>query len=219
MAAVYELENERASAFQEQVKRVIESADKKLVSYAGDRVYFRPVEQADAPLLQRWINDPRNWHTLGGRVPPTNAGQEHEWIQSQDRDRSQCVFGIVLKDGDQLIGDVVLRGIDPIARKAELGIMIGDAEYKDRGLGTEAVRLMARFAFKELNLRRISLKVLSNNPRAIRTYQKAGFVQEGCDREAAYSDGEFHHVYSFGLLRREWIDDDVLAEFDPTLEL
>jgi RimJ/RimL family protein N-acetyltransferase len=221
MAAVFDLENEASTTDRANFIASAPSVEegRKVASYVGERIYFRPLEQADALLLQRWINDPENWHTLGGRVPPLDLRQEQEWIQSVGHDRSHCVFGIVLKDNDQLIGNVHLRNIEPIGRQAELGIMVGDYDYKDRGLGTEAVRLMVRFAFKELNLRRVSLFVLSNNPRAIRTYQKAGFVQEGCAREAAYSDGAFHHVYSFGLLRWEWTDDDTLAEYDPTLEL
>ena len=74
-----------------------------IVCYAGERIYFRPLELEDEPLLRRWINDPRNWRGLMFR-PPMNACREREWIESLGKTNTDYVFGVVVRDTDQLIG-------------------------------------------------------------------------------------------------------------------
>ena len=54
----------------------------------------------------------------------------------------------------------------------------------------------------------LALSVFANNPRAIRCYQKAGFVHEGCLRQALYRNGQFHDEYRFSILRDEWSGTD-----------
>jgi RimJ/RimL family protein N-acetyltransferase len=178
----------------------------RIVFYEGERIYFRPIEPEDEPRLRRWVNDPRNWRFLTHR-PPMNEPRELEWIQSLGQGTAQYVFGTVVREGDRLIGVTGFHEVNPIARRATVGIHIGDPAFQNKGYGTEAVRLLLRYGFEELNLNRISLVVISNNPRAIRCYQKAGFVQEGCLRQAAYRNGQFHDVYQFAVLRDEWAPD------------
>jgi len=73
-----------------------------VVYYAGARIYFRPLELQDEPLLRRWINDPRNWRTTSLR-PPLNAFREREWIESQGKSSTDYVFGIVVRAGNRLL--------------------------------------------------------------------------------------------------------------------
>ncbi len=178
-------------------------ADAPVVYYEGDRLYFRPLELDDEPLLRRWINDPANWRGLCHRTP-VNAVSERAWIESMGKDASQVVFGVVVREGDRLIGTTGLHRINPIARKAEFGICVGDRAVQGRGYGTEATRLTVRYGFEILNLNRIALSVYANNPRAIFAYQRAGFVHEGCHREALYRGGEYIDEYRFAILREEW---------------
>jgi RimJ/RimL family protein N-acetyltransferase len=175
----------------------------RVVCYEGDRIYFSTIEPEDEPNLRRWINDPANWIFLGRR-PPLNGVREREWIESQGKNDTEVGFGIVIREGHRLIGGTGLHRINRIARKAELGISIGDRAFQSQGYGSEAVRLMVRYGFEELNLNRISLWVFAHNLRAIRCYQKAGFVHESCLREAGYQGGQYHDIYGFAILRSEW---------------
>jgi RimJ/RimL family protein N-acetyltransferase len=175
----------------------------RVVFYEGQRIYFSPVELEDEPLLRRWINDPANWRGLMHRGP-VNSGREREWIESIGRDGKDYVFGVVVREGDRLIGVTGLHNVQSAARKAIFGINIGDRAFQNKGYGTEATLLCLRYGFEELNLHRIALSVFSNNPRAIRTYQKAGFVQEGCLRQAVFRNGRYEDEYQFAILREEW---------------
>jgi RimJ/RimL family protein N-acetyltransferase len=167
------------------------------------RIFFRPIEPEDEPVLRRWINDPRIWSTLGQRTP-ANSVREMEWINNYGKSTTDYVFGVALKDGNRLVGSIGLHDINPINHKAILGIMIGEVECQNQGYGTEAVRLALRYAFEELNLNRVALHVFDHNPRAIHVYEKAGFVFEGRQRQAFFRHGKFRDVLCYAVLREEW---------------
>lgn len=175
----------------------------RVVFYEGQRIYFSPIEPEDEPLVRRFINDPGNWQGLMHRGP-VNSCREREWVESLGRDEKDCVFGIVIREGDRLIGVTGLHNIHAVNRSASFGINIGDRTFQNKGYGTEATLLCLRYGFEELNLNRIALSVFSNNPRAIRCYQKAGFVQEGCLRQAVFRNGRYENEYRFAVLREEW---------------
>ncbi|MHB1156617.1 MAG: GNAT family N-acetyltransferase [Phycisphaerales bacterium] len=175
-----------------------------VIYYEGERIYFRPVEPEDEPLLRRWINDPRVWSTLGHRLP-INAVREREFIDNCGKDDKNIIFGVVVRDGEQLIGTCGLHGIHAVNRNATYGLVIGDVEQHGCGYGTETTKLALKFAFEELNLHRVELTVFDFNQRAIRAYEKAGFVREGCHRQAFYRHGQFHDVLRYGVLHEDWI--------------
>ena len=185
------------------VPSLVATAPARVVFYEGQRIYFSPVEPEDEPLLRRWINDPANWRGLMHRGP-VNSCREREWLDSLGRDGKDYVFGVVLREGDRVIGVTGLHNVQSVARKATFGINIGDRAFQNKGYGTEATLLCLRYGFEELNLNRIALSVFSNNPRAIRCYQKAGFVQEGCLRQAVYRNGQYEDEYRFAVLRADW---------------
>jgi RimJ/RimL family protein N-acetyltransferase len=88
---------------------------------------------------------------------------------------------------------------------AELGIMIGDRDYWGRGYGREVVRLLLRYGFHYLGLRRIALTTHAKNERAIRCYLACGFVEEGRPRQAAWIEGEYVDLVEMSILRDEWL--------------
>jgi RimJ/RimL family protein N-acetyltransferase len=184
-------------------ERRAERAADAVVYCEGERIYFRPLDLEDEPQLRKWINDPVNRQYLLHRGP-LNSLREREFIESQGKSASDYVFGVVARQGERLIGTVGLHRIDAVNRSATLGLQIGDNASKGRGYGREAVRLALKYAFEELNLNRVELSVFADNWRAIRTYQKVGFVQEGCARQAQYRNGRYQDEYRFAMLRSEW---------------
>ena len=103
-----------------------------------------------------------------------------------------------------MIGFIELDGFNWPAREVWVGIGIGDREFQGRGYGTDAMRLVLRFAFLELNLNRVSLTVFEYNQRGIRSYEKAGFKEEGREREALERDGKRWDMLFMGILREDW---------------
>lgn len=98
-----------------------------------------------------------------------------------------------------------LISIDYKNRNAELIIDIGEPDYWGKGYGQEALQILLQYAFHELNLHRLSLRVFDFNERAIRLYSRMGFKQEGVMKETLFRNGAWHDIIYMGLLRSEYI--------------
>jgi len=114
------------------------------------------------------------------------------------------LFGIRLLSDDRLVGAIGLGGIDWNNRSSYVGIGIGEQVDWGKGYGTDAMRLVLGYAFRELNLHRISLNVFEYNPRAVASYLKAGFMEEGRERGYLNRAGRRWDVIYMGILRTEW---------------
>jgi RimJ/RimL family protein N-acetyltransferase len=126
-----------------------------------------------------------------------------EWMEKHLDDFLQ--FTIFKKgDAEKPIGFVGLDGINWVSGDAWVGIGIGERECWGKGYGTDAMQVMLRYAFCLLNLHRISLSVFDYNPRAIRSYEKAGFVREGVEPEFLEREGKHFDLVLMGILRSEW---------------
>lgn len=116
-------------------------------------------------------------------------------------------FSIRALDDDRLLGDINFDVINSWgSRDAFVGIGIGSRADWGRGYGTDAMNIGLRFVFTELNLRRVTLTVFEYNPRAIRSYEKAGFKLEGRMRGALLKDGTRWDMLYMGILREEWME-------------
>jgi UDP-4-amino-4,6-dideoxy-N-acetyl-beta-L-altrosamine N-acetyltransferase len=171
----------------------------------GDKIYLRPLDMEDIDLFILWLNDEEVRQYLS-RMTPLNRTREKEFIENLYKDEREIVLGIVVKENDQLIGNIALHKISIPFRNAGLGIFIGDKSCWSKGYGTEALNLMLGYGFDQLNLHRIFLTVLSFNARAIHTYEKVGFKREGSFRDHIYRNGKYHDLYYMGILEDEWRD-------------
>jgi diamine N-acetyltransferase len=177
----------------------------------GERIRFRAVEKEDLSLFVKWLNDPevRRGILLHNPVSQTEEDSWYERMLQRPVDEHVMVIDVKespTETGDdnwKIIGSLAFDPIDWHVRAAEMGILIGDKTYWNRGYGTEAVRLLCRHGFNTLNLNRIFLHVFDNNPGAIRAYEKAGFTIEGRERQAEYVDGQFIDVLRMSLLKSE----------------
>lgn len=162
-------------------------------------IALAPVSRTDLPQLFAWIND-RDLVVLSASYRPVNELQHEAWLERILLRDDVYLFGIRQLASGRLIGSCQLLAFDRTHRTAELQIRIGDEQARGHGYGRQAVGLLLRFGFDDLNLHRIGLHVLADNAAAIRTYEKAGFVREGVLREAAYVDGRHRDVVVMGIL-------------------
>lgn len=169
----------------------------------GERVYLRPLEEEDLDRCQRWINDPEVRRFLSHYRPVARSG-ELEWLRSLGGRADELVLAIALKVDDRHIGNCGLHRIDWREGTAELGILIGEPDCRGKGYGPEAMTLLLDYAFGELRLHRVGLRVFSYNAMAIRAYEKVGFKLEGCLRKAHFHGGRHHDVLLYGILASEW---------------
>ena len=107
-------------------------------------------------------------------------------------------------DGDKPIGFVGLDDISWHNGSSWVGIGIGERKYWSKGYGTDAMQIIACYAFEELDLHRLTLNVFAYNTRAIRAYEKIGYQVEGRIAEAVHREGKRWDVIFMGLLREDW---------------
>jgi RimJ/RimL family protein N-acetyltransferase len=169
----------------------------------GKLVRLRGFEKSDADAMLRWASDEDvvRWH--GPPDWPASRAQAERYIERMTAaDSPDKGFAIETLDG-ALLGDCGLRKIDWKSRKAEFFITIGEKEFWDKGFATETLKLVSRLAFDKMNLNRLWLTVLVDNPRAVRCYEKCGFVREGLLRQESYVDGKYRDVLMMALLRED----------------
>ena len=182
-------------------------------SITSERLRLRAAEKADIPMFIRWISDPEVTEHLLLRLPMSLA-EEEIWFENMiARPAAEHVYVIEARippseagaEAQWLpIGNTSFISILEIDRCAEIGIMLGEKSWWNKGYGTETMRTMLRHGFETLNLHRIWLQVYANNQRGMRAYEKAGFRREGIYREGHYQAGKYHDIILMSILRQEW---------------
>ncbi len=159
-----------------------------------------------APLLSQWSAD-SVFSRLLDWDPARRFSVKNtiKWLEKQAESPDSHNFAIRELAGDQIIGETGLDGIRWNHGEAFVGIGLGRREYWGKGYGTDAMRIILRYAFMELNLRRISLDVFEYNPRGVRSYEKAGFTCEGRMRGMLLRAGRRWDLIYMGILREEWL--------------
>ena len=117
---------------------------------------------------------------------------------------NNLLFSIRTLADDMLIGFIAFDSLNWTDRDAYVAIGIGEDAFWSKGYGSDAMRVMLRYGFSELNLHRISLTVFDQNPRGIRSYEKCGFKVEGRIRDFLLRDGKRSDMLHMGILRQEW---------------
>ena len=179
----------------------------------GDRVRLRHVEREDLPRFVDWLNDPDIRQGLMLYLPLSMA-EEEQWFENMlktPRDERPLVIEARSGESWRMIGNSGFHNLDWRSRNAELGIFIGDKSYWGQGYGTEVMRLLLHHGFTTLNLHLIYLRVYEDNKRAIRSYEKAGFVHDGRLRQAIYKGGEYVDLVYMSVLRSEWQENGTVS--------
>lgn len=156
-------------------------------------VRLRPITDADTDLIVRWRNTPSVMHNFIFRKPFTPE-MHRAWLKNKVATGEVVQYIIEDKATGTPIGSVYFRDVDPTHHSAEYGIFIGEENARGKGFGTETARLFTDYGFRALDLHRISLRLLAENLPARRSYEKAGFVQEGVFRDMVYLEGQYHDV-------------------------
>ncbi len=175
----------------------------------GERIRLRAAEKEDIPNFLRWINDEEVAENLLFIAPISRYEEEHWYDSMMKKTASEHVLVIEVKDQDNPeiftpIGNCQFHDIDWRIGSAEIGIMIGEKSWWDKGYGTETMRLLLELGFNTLNLHRIWLQVFAKNKRGIGAYEKAGFQFEGTFRDGDYQHGQYQDIHFMSVIKDEW---------------
>ena len=171
----------------------------------GERIRLTAINKDDLPVFAGWYED-AGFSRFSDSTPaaPLSEAQWATRLEEQQKANDGFLFAIRELETDSMIGFAELVGIQWNHQNAWIGIGLGDRANWGKGYGREAMELVLKFAFHELNLHRVQLTVFGYNERAISLYRKLGFVQEGVLREYLSRDGRRYDMLVLGLLRHEW---------------
>jgi RimJ/RimL family protein N-acetyltransferase len=163
-------------------------------------VAVRDLTKGDLGLLIEWRNDPQVNRYLSDRLK--TQSEIEVWF---DRLRSDPrVWLKAILEDDRVIGYAAVESIDEKNRKCELGLIVGETDSWGRGIATQVLQLMLKYAFETLNMHRVWAAVIEGNIRSARLLKRAGFFHEGTMRESIITAGILSNLEFYSLLEDEY---------------
>lgn len=180
--------------------------------FEGRDIRFGPIDHEKDPEIEaRWTQDSDFMRMMDvAAARPLSAAmvrKQYEKLEKQmDEDKNVYYFAIRAREDDHLIGRAVIQWIEWSNGNGFIRLGIGDAQDRGKGYGSQALELLLRFAFAELNLFRLTAIVPEYNTAAIGLLKKYGFIEEVRRRRSLERDGRRWDLLTFGLLRDEWLN-------------
>lgn len=174
----------------------------KKMNIEGQRIFLRPITMEDTALIVKWRNEERVRSNFIYQALFTKEGHEN-WMRTKVESGEVVQFIICLKESGRPVGSVYFRDIDPLNKKAEYGIFIGEADCAGKGIGSETAKLAVLYARDELKLHKLMLRVFADNVGAVKSYQKAGFVQEAHLKDEFLQNGCYRDMLLMAVIFEE----------------
>jgi RimJ/RimL family protein N-acetyltransferase len=178
--------------------------------FEGQDINFGPIDHEKDPEIEsKWTHDSEFMRMSENRpAQPMSAAmikKKYEKLEKEiEEEKNIYYFTIRAKSDDQLVGRASVENIEWSNGNADIHIDIGSAEDRRKGYGSQAMQMLLRFIFAELNLHRVTARVQEYNEPAIAFLKKIGFVEEVRRRQALDRDGRRWDLLVFGLLQDEW---------------
>lgn len=171
--------------------------------YYGKKVKLRELRPQDLPYIMEYVNDYETYSSFTDSAPmPKTEAFQACWMEHATRPEI-ITFAIAEKDTDEFIGTIQLRDINRACHRSLFSIILRPAA-RGKGYGTDALRTLLGFAFRELNLHKVTLTVYESNEGGQRLYEKCGFQYEGTLRQQVYRQGRYDNQLVYSLLEREY---------------
>ena len=167
----------------------------------GTKVTLRPPDEKEAALFIDWFADTEVTRYLGTAFPPS-LQQEQDFMKRIGESKNDVWWAIEAEG--RCIGASGIHRIDWINAHAITGTLIGDKSCWRKGYGSESMALRTEYAFRQLNLHKLSSGAFMDNEPSKRALQKAGYREVGVAREDFWRDGVWHDHWECEILRSDW---------------
>lgn len=177
--------------------------------FEGRFVRLGPIDHdKDPEVVARWTYDPLLRMVLGGITRPLSTEATKKMLEKTEKqmDENKNLFHFMLRarDDDRLVGLAYIFVFDLTGISARLNLGIGDPADRERGFGADALDLLLRYSFSELNLHRVSVFPTADCIPFVSMVEKAGFELEARRRRASFHDGTYWDELQMGLLHDKW---------------
>lgn len=169
----------------------------------GKKVTLRAMERQDCDMIREMFNDPEIENLVVGWAFPVSSYAQEKWFENHYADNANFRF-VIETDEDGAVGIATLTGIDWKNRRATHGIKLANKERRSKGIGTDAVMAIMRYAFDELQLNRLDGSWFPENVASRGMYMKCGWKEEGVRRNYIFKNGKYRDLVVVGILANEY---------------
>ncbi|MDM5317362.1 GNAT family protein [Fictibacillus sp. b24] len=171
------------------------------------KVQLRELKIEDANDRYQWCLDQEVTKHLNmpDTFPPFSLEETRKWIELCITKENEYDQKAIVTETGKHIGWIDLKNMDRLNNHAELGIAIGDKSYWGKGYGIAAMHEMLRYGFYELALNKIWLRVEIDNEKAISSYKKVGYVEEGILRQDRLRKGTYVDRLRMSVLKDQYL--------------
>lgn len=169
----------------------------------GKFVTLRAIEKTDLELMREMLNDPEMENLVVGWAFPVSKYQQEKWYENNIGNQTNLRFIVETNDG-QAVGLATLVNIDWKNRKATHGMKLANINTRHKGIGTDTVMAIMRYAFDELQLNRLNGSWFEDNMPSKNMYMKCGWKEEGKLRQYVYKKGKYRDLITTGILKCDY---------------
>lgn len=168
----------------------------------GKKVVLRAMEPTDCELVREMFNDPEMENLVVGWAFPLSQYAQTKWYEKHYADQD---FRFIIETSeDGAVGVATLIDIDWKNRMAQHGIKLANEKYRGKGIATDAVMAIMRYAFDELGLNRLNGSWFPDNIASKKMYMRCGWKEEGVRRNYIYKQGAFRDLVETGVLAEDY---------------
>ena len=166
---------------------------------------LRKLEEKDAVGMLEWMHDPEIQKGFRFNAEDKDEEAALSFIKEANTDlvEGKDIHYAISDENDAYLGTISLKNVDLVNKNAEYSISLRRMA-QGKGIAFKATREILRIAFEQHDLERVYLNVLSDNQRAIRLYEKCGFIYEGEFRKHLFLRGEYKTLKWYSMLKEEW---------------
>lgn len=176
--------------------------------YESERIYLSPISVEDYQIYTKWFNDETLSRGVGNFKLNITELSEKEWLENNCKN-GRYNFSIINKEDNKIIGGYGLEVKDEVSRRIHVGGFIGEEEERGKGYGTEALKLITKFAFEILNAQTTFSGIFSFNEASIKSALKAGYSIAGKYRKAYFYNGEFHDEICIEMTKDDYLKNKI----------
>ena len=168
----------------------------------GEKILLRALEERDNSLLRELMNDPQTEKMVCGASWPVSENDQLRWFRELRNTPHMLRCTVESIETGEAVGTLILSDIDHRSGTAELHIKLA-ASCRGKGYGTDCIRTVVGYAFRELRLNCVYANILEYNTASQKLFEKCGFHKDGVLRARVFKDGAFHDVIAYSLLAVE----------------
>lgn len=169
------------------------------------RIYLRTLDFEDLKgNYIKWLNDEEVCKYNSHHVFTYSPEDAMQYIKDSKQSKTAIVLAIIEKETDTHIGNIALQSIDLVNKSAEFAVLLGEKSFWGKGFAKEALTLLLKHGFNEMNLHRIYCGTSSENKAMQKLAISLGMKEEGCRREALYKHGLYSDMIEYGILKDEF---------------